>query len=191
MPRDAPSPEPTRRDFVLVGAAAFAGMGGLLALWPLVSSMNPTADTQALPTLDVDLQQIAPGQSITVAWQGRPIVVRHRTAAEIAAARAIVAGDLRDPLARNDALPPQSLARDENRTVEGHPEWLLVVGICTHDGCVLAAAPRVTLEPGEGFACLCCNTRFDVSGRVRSGPARANLGVPRYEFLSPTRIRLH
>lgn len=191
MPGDARIPEPKRRDFLLVSAAAFAGMGGLLALWPFVAHMNPGTDAPLPPTLDVDLQPVALGQSVTVAWQGRPVVVCHRTPAEISAARAVEAKDLPDQLARNVNLPPQTTARDENRTADGHSEWLVVVGTCTHDGCILAAQPRVTLDPGECFACPCCNSRFDFSGRARSGPARTNLSVPRYEFVAPARVRLY
>lgn len=191
MTGGSPSPEPKRRDLVLLGAAAFAGMGGLLALWPLLSHMNPGPDTQPPPSLDVDLLPVLAGQSVTIAWHGRPVVVRHRTPAEIAASRAVELNDLRDQRARNDSLPPQATARDENRTAEGHAEWLVVVGVCTHDACILATPPRIVLEPDEGFACPCCNARFDFSGRVRTGPASANLAVPRYAFVAPTRIKLY
>lgn len=190
MTHDNRTPGPKRRDFVLVVAAAFAGTGGLLALWPLIAQMNPGADTSAPAGMEVDVLGIAVGQTITVQWRQRPVFIRHRTPEEIEQARAIEAKGLHDPIARNEALGPDMPARDANRVLDGHPQWLVVVALCTRDACVLASPGQAVLAPGESFACPCCNARFDTSGRVKAGPAPANLTVPRYAFVSSTRISL-
>jgi ubiquinol-cytochrome c reductase iron-sulfur subunit len=178
-------PEPTRRDFLYVatGAACVAGIG--FAAWPFIAQMNPPAGSAAA-SLEIDLAPIPPGQQVVFQWQGQPLFVRHRTDKEIAAARAVAASALPDTLARNANLADDAPADDAHRTIK--PEWLVVVGVCTHLGCI----PQARGEEGspDGWRCRCHGSNFDSSGRVRSGPAPRNLAVPPYEFTSPTTIRI-
>jgi ubiquinol-cytochrome c reductase iron-sulfur subunit len=164
--------KPTRREFLYVASAAATSVGLALATWPFIAQMNPAADTLALSSTEVDLGPIVPGQSITVLWRQRPVFVRHRTEREIEAARAVPLSDLIDP---------QS---DESRVLRS--EWLVVVGVCTHLGCV----PIAHQGPYDGFLCPCHGSVYDTSGRVRRGPAPRNLDVPVYKFLSNTRIEI-
>lgn len=139
----------------------------------------------------MDLQPIRPGQTILVQWRGTPILLRNRTPEEVRIARSAAAADLPDRFARNQALPRSAPADDANRTKPGHDNWLVVVGACTHMGCLLRSHPAcATVTTAEGWLCPCHAARFDLSGRVLSGPARTNLAVPLYHFLTPTRIRI-
>lgn len=169
--------EPTRRDFLMMTTAAVGGVVGATVLWPFVDSMNPAADILAGATREVDLKAIPPGTSITVLWQGKPVFVRHRTAEEIKNAEAVDLKDLPDP------------QTDKSRVQK--PEWLVVMGICTHLGCV-PGGQKPTEARGEfaGWLCPCHGSQFDISGRIRKGPAPKNLEVPPYEFLSDTLIRI-
>lgn len=164
--------EPTRRDFIVVAAGAFGAVGAAAAIWPFIDQMNPAADVLALSSIEVDLSQIAVGQSVTVLWRGKPVFVRHRTEAEIEKARADDAAALPDP------------QKDEQRVKK--PEWLVMIGVCTHLGCVPLG------QRGEfgGWFCPCHGSHYDTSGRIRKGPAPANLSVPEYTFLNDTRIRI-
>jgi ubiquinol-cytochrome c reductase iron-sulfur subunit len=182
-------PPLARRDFIVQLACAFAGAGGAAALWPLIDQMSPNPASPPPEVTDVDLAPIEPGQAITVRWRGLPIVVRHRTAEEVRIARSTPVAHLRDRLARNEALPRSAPAVDANRTKDGHESWLVVVAICTHLGCQLRPQDSA-LATGEGWLCPCHAARFDLSGRVRSGPALTNLAVPPYRFLTPTRLRI-
>jgi len=180
---------PARRDFIVDAALAFAGVGCAAALWPFIDQMNPNSATPPPEVRDVDLVAIQPGQTVTVPWRGLPISIRRRTPEEVRLARSTPLSDLPDPFARNEALPAKTPASDANRTQEGQEEWLVVVSICTHLGCLLTPqAPAVAA--GEGWFCRCHAARFDLSGRVVGGPARTNLPVPPYRFLSPARIRI-
>jgi ubiquinol-cytochrome c reductase iron-sulfur subunit len=182
---------PARRDFIVQLACAFAGAGGVAALWPLIDQMSPNPATPPPEVTDVDLAPIEPGQAVTVRWRGLPIVVRHRMPEEVHIARSTPVAHLRDRLARNEALPRSTPADDANRTKAGHESWLVVVAICTHLGCQVrsqGSAEAVTTD--EGWFCPCHAARFDLSGRVRSGPAPTNLAVPPYRFLSATRLRI-
>lgn len=167
----------TRRDFLYVSTAAFAAVGAGFAAWPFIDSLNPAADVLALSTIEVDLKPIEPGQRITVSWQNRPIFIDHRTPEQIAAAQADDGADLIDP------------EPDEARVQR--PEWLILIGICTHLGCVplgqKAGDPR---GRWGGWFCPCHGSQYDESGRVRRGPAPRNLAMPRYVFLDDTRIRI-
>lgn len=167
----------SRRDFLYLATAAVGAVGVVAAVWPFVSSLNPAADTLALSSIDVDLAPVQVGQSITVTWRGKPIFIRHRTPAEIKAARDVKLADLPDP-------QPDS-ARVKK------PEWLILIGICTHLGCV-PLGQKNTDPRGEfgGWFCPCHGSQYDTSGRIRKGPAPANLVVPPYVFLSDTQIRL-
>jgi ubiquinol-cytochrome c reductase iron-sulfur subunit len=121
-------------------------------------------------------------------WSGAPFFVRHRTPAEVREVRGTSLVNLPDRLARNAMLPETAPAIDSNRTKEGHEKWLVVSGSCTHLGCALSEPTTDT--PGEVWFCRCHAARFDASGRVRSGPARTNLPVPRYQFLSGSKIQI-
>jgi ubiquinol-cytochrome c reductase iron-sulfur subunit len=138
---------------------------------------------------DVDLSPIQPGETIHVRWRGLPILVRHRTPEEVRIARSARLSDLIDRIARNEALPKGAPADDSNRTKEGHDNWLVVVGLCPHMGCLLRSQDTAAaVATGEGWVCPCHAARFDLSGRVVGGPARTNLPVPPYRFLTATRI---
>jgi ubiquinol-cytochrome c reductase iron-sulfur subunit len=180
-----------RRDFIVLAAQAFVGVGSGIALWPFIDQMNPNKGTPPPEVKEVDLSSIQPGQTTTVRWRGSPILIRHRTLEEVWMARGASISELPDRLARNEALSKNALADDENRTKDGHARWLVVVGSCTHMGCLLKSNEAVAARAsGEGWVCACHAARFDLSGRVVSGPARTNLPVPPYIFLSPTRIRI-
>jgi ubiquinol-cytochrome c reductase iron-sulfur subunit len=139
--------------------------------------MNPAADTLALSTTEVDLSSVAEGQSITVTWRGKPVFVRHRTAEEIAAAQKVDLAELRDP------------QPDDKRVQK--PQWLILVGICTHLGCI-PMGQKSTDPRGEygGWFCPCHGSVYDTSGRIRKGPAPLNLAVPQYTFLTDTSVRI-
>jgi ubiquinol-cytochrome c reductase iron-sulfur subunit len=166
-----------RRQFLNISviAASFAGLN--FFVWPFVQSMNPAADVEALASTEVDLSPIEQGQSVTVVWRGKPVFVRHRTEAEIASARAGDADTLPDP------------ATDAERAER--PEWLVVVGICTHLGCV-PRGQRSTDPRGDygGWFCSCHGAQYDTAGRIRRGPAPTNLDIPPYTFVSDTVIRI-
>jgi ubiquinol-cytochrome c reductase iron-sulfur subunit len=182
---------PARRDFIVQTAQAFVGVGSAMALWPLIAQMNPHKGTPPPEVKEVDLGSIQPGQTITVQWRGAPILIRRRTPEEVRAARSARPSELRDRFARNALLPPNAQADDANRTKAGHGEWLVVVGLCTHLGCLLKSEQgAAALATGEGWFCPCHAARFDLSGRVVGGPALTNLPVPPYTFLSATRIRI-
>jgi len=164
--------EPTRRDFLYVATGAAGAVAVGAAIWPLVDQMNPDASTLAASTTEVDLTNIAEGQIVTVKWRGKPVFVRHRTAKEIEEARAVSLSELRDP------------ATDASRVEK--PEWLVLIGICTHLGCV----PLGHQGPYDGWFCPCHGSVYDTSGRIRQGPAPYNLVVPSYTFISPTKISI-
>lgn len=167
----------TRRDFIELTTYAMTGVGAAVAMGAFVNSMNPAADTLALATTEVDLTPIEEGQSITVMWRDKPVFIRHRTAAEIEEATAVGDGDLKDP---------QS---DDQRVIQ--PQWLVMVGICTHLGCI-PLGQKTGDSKGEygGWFCPCHGSHYDTSGRIRKGPAPTNLEVPEYQFLDDTTIRI-
>jgi ubiquinol-cytochrome c reductase iron-sulfur subunit len=169
--------EPTRRDFLILATGAVGAIGIASVAWPFIHQMNPAADTLALSSTEVDISQVEVGQSITVTWRGRPVFVRHRTADEIGAADAVDVEDLPDP------------QPDSARVTK--PEWLIVVGVCTHLGCIPLG--QRTGEPrGDfgGWFCPCHGSHYDTSGRIRKGPAPQNLAVPGYEFLEDTLVKI-
>ncbi len=186
-----PADDPNRRDFIYIATSAFLLIGGAAALWPLVDQMNPDASTLATGTVDVDLSSIEPGQAITVMWRGKPVFVRNRTPEEIEAAKATDVSDLPDPevfaMGGEAGLP----ASDENITKEGHEKWLVVIGICTHLGCI-PQGQRASDNRGEwgGWFCPCHGSHYDTAGRIRKGPAPRNLELPIYTFTSDTSIQL-
>ncbi len=167
----------TRRDFLYLAASAMAAVGTAAAVWPLIDSMNPAADIRAISTVELDLDPIPVGQRITVTWQGQPIFVSHRTDAEIAKARADDAADLPDP------------ATDAGRTKRR--EWLIVIGICTHLGCIpKGQKPGDPRGEWDGWFCPCHGSHYDTSGRIRKGPAPKNLYLPPYEFKERNMVRI-
>ncbi|MCA6118550.1 ubiquinol-cytochrome c reductase iron-sulfur subunit [Bradyrhizobium sp. WSM 1738] len=166
---------PTRRDFLYVATGAVAAVGAAATVWPLVSQMNPDASTVAAGApIEVDLTPIAEGQDIKVFWRGKPIYISHRTKKQIEEARKVPVSSLPDP---------QS---DEQRVKPGHDQWLVVVGICTHLGCI----PISHEGAYDGFFCPCHGSVYDTSGRIRQGPAPTNLVVPPYSFVSDTKIQI-
>ncbi len=186
-------PNPPRRDIVVTAAGAFVLVGGVLAMWPLISALGPGAGTPEPETTDVDIAAVEPGRFIAAAWRDKPVLLRRRTTLEIERSRAVPIAALRDRIARNAALPPESPALDLNRVTKERPEWLVVMGTCPHDACVLRVADinsGLEREIEEAFRCPCDGSRFDVAGRVRGGPAPTNLPVPPYRFLTPSRIRI-
>lgn len=176
MPR-ARRPRASRRDFLLYATTAVGVAGTAMAVWPFIHSMNPAADTLALSTTEVDLASVAEGQSITVTWRGKPVFIRHRTAAEIETAKKDDSADLRDP------------QKDADRAKR--PEWLILIGVCTHLGCV-PGGQKPSDPRGEfgGWLCACHGSQYDTSGRIRKGPAPLNLAVPEYTFLTDTTVRI-
>jgi ubiquinol-cytochrome c reductase iron-sulfur subunit len=179
-------PEGTRRDFLYIATAAVGGVGVALTMWPFISQMNPDASVLALATIDIDIEPISQGQSVTVNWRGNPVFIRHRTPAEIEAARAVPVEDLPDRVARNANLAEDAAATDENRVVEGREAFLVQIGICTHLGCV----PIGEQGDFQGWFCPCHGSHYDTAGRIRRGPAPENLHIPPYEYLTDTRIRV-
>ena len=181
----------TRRDFIVIAAQAFAGVGAAIALWPFIQQMNPDASTQALASIEVDLSPIKSGQAITVSWRGKPVFIRNRTDEEVKAAEKVKLSELNDPLARNDAKPEKTPATDANRTVKGKETWLVMVGICTHLGCI-PKGQSLSDSKGDfgGWFCPCHGSHYDTAGRIRKGPAPRNLEVPLYAFLSDTKIKI-
>ncbi|MBM3503089.1 MAG: ubiquinol-cytochrome c reductase iron-sulfur subunit [Alphaproteobacteria bacterium] len=167
----------SRRDILMVAATGAAAVGAAYAAWPLINSMNPSADVLALASTEVDLAPIQEGQSITVQWRGKPVFVRHRTKDEIAKAAA------------DDKAGLPDVQADAARVKKA--EWLILVGVCTHLGCI-PLGQKATEGRGDfgGWFCPCHGSHYDTSGRIRKGPAPRNLEVPQYTFLDDKRIRI-
>jgi ubiquinol-cytochrome c reductase iron-sulfur subunit len=183
--------EPTRRDFVVILASAFAGVGAAAALWPFIDQMNPDASTQAMASIEVDLSPVKQGQAITVSWRGKPIFIRNRTPQEVEAAKTVKMAELKDPYARNANLPEGAPATDPNRAGKGRESWLLMIGICTHLGCIPKGQSMGDAKGDYGgWFCPCHGSHYDTAGRIRLGPAPQNLAVPPYEFVSDTTVKI-
>lgn len=178
--------EPTRRDFLYIATGAVGAVGAAALAWPFISQMNPDASTLALSSVEVDVSQVAEGQSVTIKWRGKPVFIRHRTGKEIEEAKAVEISQLVDPLARNGNLPADAPATDTNRAAEGKEAWLVMIGICTHLGCV----PLGSSGDYDGWFCPCHGSHYDSAGRIRRGPAPENMHIPAYQFLSDTSIRI-
>lgn len=174
LPSDPKCSHPTRRNFIVLTASAVAGIGAVMFAFPLLRSLSPSADVLAMASTEVDLSKVAPGATIRIKWRGKPVFIRRRTPEEIAVARGEALQDLRDP---------QS---DQDRVKKGHDEWLVVVGVCTHLGCV----PLANQGDFGGWFCPCHGSHYDVSGRIRKGPAPQNLLVPPYEFVRENVIKI-
>ena len=173
----APADEPTRRDFLLYSTSAMAAAGAAAAAWPFIDSMNPAADTRAVAEVGVDLDPIQAGQRITVRWQGKPVFIQHRTPEEVAAAEADDDAELIDA----------ALDRDRVK----RKEWLVVIGVCTHLGCIpLGQRPTEPRGKHGGWFCPCHGSVYDTAGRVRRSPAPKNLYLPKYAFLDDATVRI-
>jgi len=167
----------TRRDFLVLAATALGAVGAAATALPFIKSMLPAADTLALSSTEVDLAPVAVGQSITVVWRGKPVFVRHRTSEEIGEAEKVDITSLPDPQA------------DSVRVKK--PEWLIVVGVCTHLGCIpLGTGEGENKGPFGGYFCPCHGSAYDTAARIRKGPAPKNLAVPEYVFSSPTLVKI-
>jgi ubiquinol-cytochrome c reductase iron-sulfur subunit len=185
--RSAELEEPTRRDFLYIATGSMAVVGAAALAWPFIDQMNPDASTRALASIEVDVSAIEPGQAITVNWRGKPVFIRNRTESELEAARGVLLGDLKDPEAENANLPAGVPATSENRSAgEGRENWIVMVGSCTHLGCV----PVGTAGDFGGWFCPCHGSHYDTAGRIRTGPAPRNLPIPEFEFISDTMIRI-
>lgn len=164
----------TRRDFVNLTACGITAVGGACVAWPIIDSLNPSADVLALSAVEVDISNIMPGQTHTVKWRGKPVFITHRTDEEIQEAKETKLESLVDPQA------------DSERVKQGYEKWLVTIGICTHLGCV----PISHQGDYEGWFCPCHGSHYDTSGRIRKGPAPKNLAIPPYEFISDTKIKI-
>ena len=171
---DGVETDASRRDFIHIAAGAMVVGAGAMVAWPLINQMNPAADTLALSTIEFDVSKVQEGQQVVITWQGKPVFVRFRTAKEIAEAASASLGDLKDP------------ETDAARVKPGHSKYLVVIGSCTHLGCI------PTFGSGEfgGWFCPCHGSVYDTSGRIRKGPAPKNLVVTDYAYLSDTRIKI-
>ena len=161
-----------RREFIYTASYALGAVGVGATVWPLIDQMNPDASVKALSSTEVDVSSVLPGQSITVLWRGKPVFIKRRTEEEIAKAREVDLKDLKHP------------EKDEDRTK--NPEWLVMLGVCTHLGCVPLG------DKGEygGWFCPCHGSHYDTSGRIRKGPAPTNLEIPKYEFVNSNTIKI-
>jgi ubiquinol-cytochrome c reductase iron-sulfur subunit len=169
------SAEPTRRDFILIATGAVGAIGAAAAVWPLIAQMNPDASTVAAGApIEVDLAPVTEGQVIKVFWRGKPIFINHRTKKEIDEARNVDIASLPDP------------QPDAQRVKQGKDQWLVLIGICTHLGCI----PIAHQGSYNGYFCPCHGSVYDTSGRIRQGPAPTNLPLPPYEFVSDSKIRI-
>ena len=179
--------EGTRRNFLYFATAGAGAVAAGAAVWPLVNQMNPAADTRALASITVDVAGIKVGTQLTVKWRGKPVFIRRRNAEEIEAARAVPLADLPDPLARNANGEATADASDQHRALDEAGEWLVMMGVCTHLGCV-----PIGEGSGDfgGWFCPCHGSHYDASGRIRKGPAPQNLPVPVSGFIDETTIRL-
>ena len=154
-----------RRNFLIKVTSVVGGAGAAAACLPFIASMNPSSDVLAKATMEFDLSGMNPGDMRTVAWQGKPVFVLRRTQEQITASEASDGG-----------LDPEP---DQKRVKRA--EWLVVVGVCTHLGCV----PN---KEGPGWTCHCHGSQYDDSGRVVRGPAPKNLAVPPYKFIAADKI---
>jgi len=183
--------QPSRRDFIFLATGAFAAVGAASIAWPIVDQMNPDATALALSKIEVDISQLERGRAITVKWRGKPVFIRRRTEEEIQMASRVDIDSLPDNNARNYNLSPDSSASDENRALDENGEWLVMVGVCTHLGCV-QKGQSLGDSKGDfgGWYCPCHGSHYDTAGRIRKGPAAKNLDIPAAEFINQNVIRI-
>ncbi|MBM3603900.1 MAG: ubiquinol-cytochrome c reductase iron-sulfur subunit [Alphaproteobacteria bacterium] len=177
----------TRRDFLYYATAGAGTVAAGAAAWTLVNQMNPSADVQALASIQVDVSGVTPGSQITVLFLGKPVFIRRRTPEEIEAGRAVDLNQLTDRDAQNPNLPAGQPATDQNRTLDDAGEWLVQIGVCTHLGCV-----PIGDGAGDfgGWFCPCHGSHYDTAGRIRRGPAPQNMHIPVASFINDTTILL-
>ena len=161
-----------RREFLFTASYAVGAIGVGAVVWPLVDQMNPDASVKAMASTEVDISSLQPGKTITVLWRGKPVFIKRRTPEEITEAKAVKMEDLKDP------------QKDEDRAK--NPEWLVMIGVCTHLGCV----PLGNKGEYNGWFCPCHGSHYDTSGRIRKGPAPQNMEIPKYEFVSSNIIKI-
>ena len=161
-----------RRDFLFTASYTVGAVGIGATIWPFIDQMNPDSSVKALATTEVDISQIEPGKSITVLWRGKPVFIKRRTQDEIDSARSVNLKDLKHP------------EKDEDRAK--NPEWLVMMGICSHLGCV----PLSDKGEYNGWFCPCHGSHYDTSGRIRKGPAPTNMEIPKYAFINENTIRI-
>ena len=161
-----------RRDFVVLTASAVAAVGAATCVWPLINSLNPAEDVLALSSVEVDIANIKPGQTLKVMWRGKPVFITHRTEKQIEESKATPLSELRDP------------QTDQERVQPGHEQWLVMIAVCTHLGCI----PIENKGDYDGYFCPCHGSHYDSAGRIRRGPAPKNLFIPSYRFVSDTKI---
>jgi len=174
-----------RREFLAYTAGAMGAVGAASAVWPMINSMNPAADTLALSTTEVDVSNLKEGEAMTVVWRGKPVFIQRRTPKQIEEARAVNLAELRDP--------ETDEARFKQSVIDGKyvPEWLVVIGVCTHLGCVpLGQKPTDPHGEFDGWFCPCHGSQYDSAARIRKGPAPKNLEVPPYAFIDATHIKI-
>jgi ubiquinol-cytochrome c reductase iron-sulfur subunit len=176
----------TRRDFLYYATAGAGVVATGAAVWPLVNQMNPSADTRALASIMVDISGVEVGTQITVKWRGKPVFIRRRGQDEIDAGRKVALSDLVDTNAENANIDATATAEDQNRTLDEKGEWLVMMGVCTHLGCV----PLGNAGDFGGWFCPCHGSHYDMAGRIRKGPAPRNLPVPVAKFENETTIKL-
>ena len=173
----AKKPNNNRRDFLQLSTLTLGGIGTAAFIWPFIKSMSPAEDTLAAGSTEVDISMIEEGQSVTIKWRGKPVFIKKRTKEEIEAAKMVQASDLRDPEDDADRVQKE--------------EWLVLVGVCTHLGCVPLGQKLSDMKGDyDGWYCPCHGSHYDTSGRIRKGPAPLNLDVPPYEFVSDDIIKI-
>ncbi|CUH85131.1 ubiquinol-cytochrome c reductase iron-sulfur subunit [Thalassovita mediterranea] len=179
--------EGTRRDFLYYATAGAGAVATGAVVWPLVNQMNPAADVRALASIRVDVSGVEPGTQLTVKWLGKPVFIRRRTAEEIEAGRAVSVEELTIDKGAQNANKPDADAADENRTLDEAGEWLVMIGVCTHLGCV-----PIGDGAGDfgGWFCPCHGSHYDTAGRIRKGPAPRNMDVPVAVFADENTIKL-
>ncbi|MDN5786866.1 ubiquinol-cytochrome c reductase iron-sulfur subunit [Pseudorhodobacter sp.] len=177
----------SRRDFLYYATAGAGAVATGAAVWPLVNQMNPTADVQAMSSIHVDVSAVEMGTQLTVLYLGKPVFIRRRTPKEIEEGRAVKLSDLIDQNAENPNLPAGSEAIDQNRTMDEAGEWLVMIGVCTHLGCVPIGNNSGDFD---GWFCPCHGSHYDTAGRIRKGPAPQNLHIPVTAFTDETTIKL-
>jgi ubiquinol-cytochrome c reductase iron-sulfur subunit len=177
--------DPNRRDFLYIATGMTGAVGVAAFAWPFIDQMRPDASTLALASIEVDVSALEPGMSLTVKWRGKPVFIRNRTPEEIDAAKGVPMSELKDPLARNANIDATAPATDTDRSAgEGKENWLVMIGVCTHLGCV----PLGQAGEYNGWFCPCHGSVYDTAGRIRKGPAPENLAVPTFAFTSDTKI---
>ena len=169
---DKPEKKNNRRDFLFTASYTIGAVGLGATIWPFIDQMNPDSSVKALATTEVDISQIQPGRSITVLWRGKPVFIKRRTESEISEAQSVKIEELKHP------------EKDQDRVKK--PEWLVMLGICTHLGCV----PLSDKGEYKGWFCPCHGSHYDLSGRIRKGPAPTNMEIPKFEFVDNNTIKI-